>query len=113
MFIDAICDVGNYGDIFERHIQDALRRQSLNLLNTGDSGLLCWYPFGRIVNAGPEPKHNELAEILDKGNLRCGTRHGIRFGDFDWIRWTGMDTDYCRSLSASLFGDVRGQEWLS
>lgn len=107
MFVNAIGSVGNYGELYERHLQAIVPRQGLNLINTdGNSGLIYSLPFGGITNTGPEPlAGSTLSRILGRGNLRCGISVREGFGEFNTTtgEWTGMDVDYCRSLSAAIF----------
>jgi general L-amino acid transport system substrate-binding protein len=56
------------------------------------------------VNAG-----DTLNRIKSRGDLRCGVSEGIQgfsIKDADG-RWTGMDADFCRALSAAVLGDAQ------
>lgn len=49
-----------------------------------------------------------LKQILDRGHLRCGTPRSPGFGEFDAAtgRWSGLDVDFCRAVSAAIFNGV-------
>ena len=97
----AIKAVGNYGDVYNRHMQDVVPRKGLNLLYDTSvenqvSGLQYSHPFGTISDA---PRHEfsqdgKINTILNRGKLVCGV-----IGDTT----QSIETDYCRAISASLF----------
>jgi len=110
MFIKAVGTVGNYGEMYQ-HLNGVLPRQGLNLLNVGDTGLMYSLPFGRTEKNGPGPVEDGLiSEIMGrkKKELRCAISRRVGFGEYsqNGAEWTGLDADYCRALSASLFGDA-------
>merc|ERR1711937_539453 len=90
--------VGNYGEIWERHMQVVVEREGLNLLyrEENNSGLHYSHPFG-VINAGLPHEFDEsgtINKIINRGPLVCGV-----FG----TKEQSIDTDYCRALAASLF----------
>jgi len=132
MFQNAIRAVSNYAELFDRHYRGFLdSRHGLNLLyattnndddnnNTnGESysspssqiggGLIYALPFGDISKNGTNliPDGGTLQTILNRGRLICGIqpdRKGFAEYNNETQQWTGMDADYCRALSASIFG---------
>lgn len=51
---------------------------------------------------------NTLAAIKDRGEVNCGVSTGVQTGmsTLDTKgNWTGFEVDFCRSLSAAIFGD--------
>jgi len=61
-----------------------------------------------IAGAQAEPE-GKLAEVIDRGRLVCGvsgTLPGFSFVDADTNEVTGFDADYCRALTAAIFGEV-------
>jgi len=59
-----------------------------------------------MAQAEPEGK---LAEVIERGRLICGvsgTLPGFSFLDVDTGEMTGFDADYCRALTAAVFGEV-------
>ena len=52
--------------------------------------------------------------IQDRGVLRCGVNTGLAgFGIPDSRgHWTGLDVDYCRAISAAVFGDPDRVEYI-
>ena len=106
MFQDAIADVGNYGEMYDRHLESIVPRSSLNQINQGQSGLIYSFPFGTLGVVGSNPHENgTIDEIKRRGHLRCGIFNIASFGDFNRTtkEWNGMDVDHCQALSAAIF----------
>lgn len=96
MFIDAVRSVGSYGEMYSRHLQEVVPRQGLNLINQG-TGLIYSYPFGAVETVGPPPfTDGMLSAILARGRLTCGVAETSEL--------FGLGLDYCKALSASIFG---------
>eukprot|EP00521_Asterionellopsis_glacialis_P008149 CAMPEP_0195288174 /NCGR_PEP_ID=MMETSP0707-20130614/4939_1 /TAXON_ID=33640 /ORGANISM="Asterionellopsis glacialis, Strain CCMP134" /LENGTH=928 /DNA_ID=CAMNT_0040348001 /DNA_START=163 /DNA_END=2949 /DNA_ORIENTATION=+ len=113
MFINAVSAVGNYGEMYDRHLNGVLPRHGLNLLNKGDSGLMYSHPFGSIEKVGPGPMvGGVIKEMVARKILRCGISRRVGFGEYDGSEWSGLDVDYCRALSASIFGDSEKVEFV-
>lgn len=119
MFIRAIAAVGNYGEMYERHFEERNPRQGMNMLNTGtQSGLLVTDPLGKILideslHRGPLPgpwPNGTLEAIKKRGHLLCGLseqRLGFATFDFSSGLWSGIDVEFCKAVSASIFeGEV-------
>lgn len=108
MFNDAIGAVGNYGEIYSRHLQPLIPRQGLNLLNTNtNTGLIYSHPFGKTSDEGPGPFAGGTLEfILNRHKLHCGitSRNGFGVFDTNTNEWSGLYADFCRALSTSIFG---------
>jgi len=106
MFIHAIAAVGNYREMYERHLESYMPEESkLNLLNDGSSGLIYSFPFGAWGKLGPEPQEDSvLSKIAERKSLRCGLLPFVHSGNSSWGRM-GLDRDYCRALSASILRD--------
>jgi general L-amino acid transport system substrate-binding protein len=61
------------------------------------------------VASGQAEPEGKLAEVLDRGRLICGvsgTLPGFSFLNPDTGEMTGFDADYCRALTAAIFGEV-------
>lgn len=61
-----------------------------------------------VVSGQAEPE-GKLAEVLERGRLICGvsgTLPGFSFLNPDTGEMTGFDADYCRALTAAIFGEV-------
>lgn len=59
-----------------------------------------------FAQAAPEGK---LAEVLERGSLACGVSGTLPYFSFldpDTNEMTGFDADYCRALTAAIFGEV-------
>lgn len=110
MFIDAIEAVGNYGEIYARHLEatGVLPRQVLDNINiNGSTGLLYSHSFGGVELSGPGPSMGGTLELIEsRGHLRCGITARVGFGavlDRDTGQWGGLDAAYCYALSSSVF----------
>jgi general L-amino acid transport system substrate-binding protein len=76
--------VGNYGEIYRRHLEDLLPRPVPDRINSGDSGLIYSFPFGGLSALGPNPNPGgTLQAIIDRGHLRCGISRRVIFAQFD------------------------------
>jgi ABC-type amino acid transport substrate-binding protein len=108
MFKDAIKEVGNYGDLYAKHLEDIVPRTAVNeLVNESDpSGLLYAMPFGDLSTIGSAPAINStLYKIRDRGYLECGVSKRAIFAlqNATTDVWSGFDVDFCRALSAAIF----------
>jgi general L-amino acid transport system substrate-binding protein len=119
MFVDAIAAVGNFGELYARHLEQLVPRAGLNSLNfDGTTGMLYSFPFGDLEADGPGPvQDGTLQAILDRGHLRCGLSSNITsFAEFDPDSedWGGLDVSFCRVVSAAVFaGEAYTVEFLS
>ena len=98
-FVAALETVGNYGEIYARHMEEVVPRSSMNLLydvaRAKHSGLHYSHPFGSIDTPYHEfDSLGTIHRIIERGKLMCGV-----FGSED----RSIDADYCRFLAASLF----------
>mmetsp|Transcript_2880 Transcript_2880/g.6193 ORF Transcript_2880/g.6193 Transcript_2880/m.6193 type:complete len:768 (-) Transcript_2880:229-2532(-) len=110
MFQDALAAVGNYEEIYARNLEYIMPRLKVNMINTGDTGLLYSRPFGQVNTIGPRPvKGGVIESIVERGFLRCG----IALPDDQTFaqdlqaevitgRRVGLDIEFCRALSASV-----------
>lgn len=101
LWLWAIMAVGNYGEIYERHMESIVPRAAVNEINIGVTGRLFALPFGDIEVNGAVSK--TLGSIRNRGILRCGVNIAPGFAKLDQGLWTGMDVDYCRAVSAAIF----------
>ena len=104
MFRDAVAVVGNVGELWEKNLP--FKREGMNGIAKGDTGILLANEFGRFDDVGPPPKPNgAIQTILDRGYLKCGVVGIIGFADFDEVKseWTGFEVDFCKGISAALF----------
>lgn len=109
MFINSVAAVGNYGEMYARHLERIVPRSEINKINDGSSPLIYSYPYGELQLTGNTiSPTGTIQQILDRGFLRCGTRRQAGFGDFDVATqsWTGFDVDYCKAISAALFNGI-------
>lgn len=106
MFENVVATIGNYGELYERHVASTVIREGLTLLNNGSTGLLFAMPFGSATNEGPGPlSGGTMEDIMGRGVLRCAVEKG-RPGfahSLSGVTVAGLDVDMCRALAASLF----------
>jgi ABC-type amino acid transport substrate-binding protein len=110
MFVDAIEEVGHYGEVYERRLEGIVPRRAVNTLNEGSTGTGLMYamPLGNVESQGPVPAMGStLHQIRERGFLRCGTAAGAfsRFNETTGES-SGFDVDMCRAVSAALFDGV-------
>ena len=103
MFIDAVREVGNYAEIYERNLNTILPRPAANMLNVGISGVLYGMPFGNLVHGGNTTvgsqtllgpvRDGQLQKIIQRGYLRCGVSLRVIFAqnDAESGEWTGEE----------------------
>ena len=100
MFRNALGAVGNYGEIYDRHLQSISPRLKINMLNNGETGLLYSYPLGSITTIGPGPVEDGVIEsIIQRGFLRCGTEDTQGTSADERV---GLDIEFCKAISASI-----------
>ena len=116
MFVNAVAAVGNYGEMYERHLQRIVPRSAINEINSGDNPLIYSFPYGNLLSQGKTLTPNgTIEQILARGTLRCGVSRQAGFADFDPSTqvWTGYDVDYCRAIAAALFDGVTNVEFVT
>lgn len=116
-YLNAVRCVGNYGEIYERNLGDAIPRSRINHINDGSTGLLYAIPFGKS-DVEVAWNNTVLDSIIERGNVTCGVsrREGFYKGNTTRNTTTanstanstaqhvyGMDADLCRALSSALF----------
>ena len=105
-FYRAVAAVGNYGEMYRRHLETILPRAPVNQQNNGTAPLIYSYPFGDSAAIGPGPfEGGTFDAILKRGYLICGTMENAFFGSFDHTvqEWVGFYVDYCRAVSSAIF----------
>ncbi|KAK1736013.1 amino acid ABC transporter [Skeletonema marinoi] len=113
MFKNALAAVGNYGEIYARHLEPISARLKVDTINHGETGLLISHPFGNVDTVGPGPiKGGVIESILERGFLRCGIPLRLRHSNSSSIledaqepssdERVGLDMEFCRALSASI-----------
>lgn len=105
MFQDALAVVGNYGEIYSRHLEPIAPRLNVNKINKGDTGLLYSHPFGQSNAIGPGPiKGGVIERIVQRGFLRCGITLPVNQTvlEIDSGERVGLDIEFCKALSSSV-----------
>ncbi|CAB9502616.1 extracellular solute-binding protein [Seminavis robusta] len=115
IFQNAIAAVGNYGEIYDRHMAKGIPRATINQINRGTTGLLLSHPFGAVgENVREEdkiPLGDYLQSIVERGGVRCGISANAERAGFaskvnsnvSSVAYKGFEIDLCRALSTSLF----------
>ena len=101
---NAVAAVGNFAEIYGRHL-DAIRpRQRVNLLNDGTTGRIYSQPVGNLATVGPGAPE-KVIDIRRRERLNCGIRRRPYFADFDEAEksWVGIDVEFCNAIAGSLF----------
>ena len=105
-YLNAVYCVGNYEQVLRSPKED----RGLNNINNGTAGMLYAIPFGELDNEDTELTMNDdetclLCDIRDQGILNCGVVVPVNFTQdvLESKELTGMNVEYCRTLSAALF----------
>lgn len=107
MAADIVSELGNYGELYERHLEIMVPRGADNAVYkpSQDTGLLYTMPYGKLENVGLGPMEGgALESILARGHLRCGVRSRPGFAEHVNGVWKGLDVEMCRAIAAGLFG---------
>ena len=111
MFRNALGAVGNYAEIYDRHLEPLSSRLKINMLNNGETGLLYAYPLGSVRTIGPGPIEDGVIEsIIQRGFLRCGIplRTDQSSGATEDMPETSSEDsaklgiEFCKAISASV-----------
>jgi ABC-type amino acid transport substrate-binding protein len=111
MFLDAVSAVGNFGEIYERHLEPLVPRSPGNMINVGGSPLMSAYPFGSLESGDdtqPPTAGGTIDEIKKRGFLACGVTRAAIFAEFNSTTrtYSGLDVSFCNALSAAIFDGV-------
>mmetsp|Transcript_7022 Transcript_7022/g.12481 ORF Transcript_7022/g.12481 Transcript_7022/m.12481 type:complete len:402 (-) Transcript_7022:250-1455(-) len=101
---NALSAVGNYGEMYARHLEAISPRIAVNKINDGNmTGLHYYHPFGEVGTVGPGPIEGGVIKgILRRGFLRCGIPPNTTFTTTQEKGTVKLDTEFCRALSASI-----------
>ena len=106
-------DIGNYGEIYERHFPEVERER--NLLWT-EGGLIYSPPFSgtsQDLELMENSNRNVLTELLKRGKLIVGTNGrnpGFSFPNGNG-NLVGFDVDLSKALASALFGNTQAVEF--
>eukprot|EP00797_Seminavis_robusta_P001663 Sro10_g008210.2 (386) ;mRNA; r:162544-163701 len=120
MMESVVAEIGNYADVYHRHVEHIIPRRGLNLLYhhhdehetlsplSSANGLLFSFPLGKVDTKG-YLQGPTLQRILSRGFLRCGVAPSLIEDVFPSLR--DLNIEFCRALSAALFvGDTDAVE---
>ena len=115
--VSIIEEVGNYGEIYDRHFdEDVLPRGQNNVWTEG--GLIYSQPFAGQVEPDftliDNDDRNVLEEVLERGFVIAGIGDeglGADFEESD-LGLTGFNLDYGRAIAAAIFGDPNAVEFI-
>ena len=104
MFQNAVGANGNFGEIYNKNLEDVLPRgNGMNRANR-NSGMIYSFPFGNNQTQGPEPSVGGTIDTIRKRvSLNCGVSLFPGFVDNEYGTLTGMEVDICRGIVAALF----------
>merc|ERR1712032_1603882 len=105
MFQDAVAASGNYGEIYQKNLEDSFSRDGLNRINMGAGGLIYSFPFGAYETKGPDPIVGGSIEVIRRrGVLNCGVLQAPGFAVLEpnSLSWRGFDVDMCEGIAAAL-----------
>jgi len=104
VFQNALAAVGNYGEMYTRHLAPISPRLEINEINDGETtGLLYSHPLGKVDTVGPGPINGGVIDrILQRGFLRCGIPGATQDATSDKNKRVELDMEFCRALSASV-----------
>ena len=113
LMIKLVAEFGNYGELYERTIEDIIPRDGLRQNSTG---LMHYFPFGNLQTRGDDPVPGSMLEtILTRGHLICGVipRPGFAERHDESDVWTGFDVEFCKTLNAAIhIGSVDNVEYV-
>ena len=96
--------VGDYGSIYERHLEAYVPRSTANRINAGESPAMYALPFGNLKpDLVPGVSGGTLEAIRKRGHLRCGITQAAIFAEFVDGSWRGLDVSFCEAISAAIF----------
>lgn len=105
--VNVVQTVGNYGELYKRHVDPLFPRAGANTLNPGlDSGLIYSYPFGNIfrVDEISSPQSHTITSIQKRGFLTCGIPETGSVSSSNVSETLSvLDGEMCRALAAGLF----------
>jgi len=107
MFQDAVAVVGDYGQIYERHLEPIVPRIEANKLNLGSDPAMYATSFGETELSeipSRSSRHSpKIEKIQNRGELICGINKTPIFADLNDNTWTGIDVSFCQAVAAALF----------
>lgn len=106
MFADAVAEVGHYGEVYNRSLEEFVPRKTVNTINAGATGLLYATPLGSVVGDGASTVvGSTLQKIRNNGHLQCGifNRAFASLQNYSSGEYSGFCVDFCRTLSAAIF----------
>lgn len=105
MFQSAFSVVGDYGQLYEKHLQRLIPRFDANQINLGDQAGMYTIELGNVQTNDP-PQQTLSPKILDIQTRRliCGITEMPMFAELnEENEWVGSQVDFCKAVSAALF----------
>lgn len=105
MFQDAFFVVGDYGRLYETHLESLVPRASANELNLGNTGAMFSKELGVVETDEPlsELESPAIKRIINRGRLLCGVTDIRIFSEVVDGTREGVDIDFCKAISAAIF----------
>jgi Bacterial extracellular solute-binding proteins, family 3 len=108
MFQDAFQVVGDYSQLYKKHLESLVPRSPANEINLGNTAGMFSKPFGtlRSNNLSPGLTSPTVEEIFQRGYLVVGIIGAPIFAELVNGEYHGMDVDFAKALSAALFDGI-------
>ena len=105
MFQDAFEVVGDYGQLYKKHLETLVPRSPANKINLGNTAGMFSKPFGILqTTKSPALKSPTIDTVLQRGELLVGIVgapiFAERVGNADY---QGIEADFARAIAAALF----------
>jgi len=107
MFQDAFQVVGDYGQLYKKHLESLVPRSSANEINLGNTAGMFSKPFGTLrTNLSPGLKSPTIEAIFHRGYLVVGIVGAPIFAELVDGEYQGIDVDFAKAVSAALFDGI-------
>jgi ABC-type amino acid transport substrate-binding protein len=107
MFHDAFQVVGDYGQLYKKHLESLVPRSSANEINLGNTAGMFSKPFGTLrTNLSPGLKSPTIKAIFQRGYLVVGIVGAPIFAELVDGEYQGIDVDFAKAVSAALFDGI-------
>ena len=112
MFQDAFQVVGDYSQLYKKHLESLVPRSPANEINLGNTAGMFSKPFGTLrTNMSPGLTSPTVTAVKQR-NLVVGITDAPIFSEFDGVR-KGIDVDFAKALAAAIFdGDATKVDYI-
>lgn len=106
---DAHAVVGDFGDLYDKHLEGLVPRSQANHLNLGSTPAMIVKPLGNLEISSPPPDRimsPTIEAIQKRGFLNVGVSDSQLFSRLEGDEYVGFDIDFARAVAAVLFDGV-------